>query len=178
MIDNGPQPEDFQHIKDKILDYLSRQGFSERKLLQKVTDLKRHYPTTARYRFYTPEHVQKVLDELKVLGLVDDEKFARDVLHQLQGRKDGLYGIKEKMRRRLIPPDIIEKILGEWKQSGQGQDYSAIIRETKRKYERLKEKFPSAKGDYTIKGKLYAFLGQKGYVSDEIKEILRRAMEE
>lgn len=178
MNDNQPSPDDYQHIKDKILDYLSRQGFSERKLLQKVTDLKRHYPQTARYRFYTPEHVQKVLDELKVLGLVDDEKFCRDILRQLLDRKDGLYRIKDKMRRRLIPPAIIEKVLGEWKQSGVAQDYTAIVRETKRKYERLKEKFPSPKEQYAVKGKLYAFLAQKGYGVEEIREIIKRAVEE
>ncbi len=172
-----PTPEDYQHIRDKILDYLSRQGFSEKKLLQKVTDLKKHYPNSRRYLFYTPEHVQKVLDELKVVGLVDDEKYCRDVLRQLQDRKDGVYRIKEKMRRRLLPPAVIETVLGEWKRSGVAQDYTAIVRETSRKYERLKEKYPSKKEQYTIRGKLYAFLGQKGYELDQIKEILGKAMD-
>ncbi|MFH1207131.1 MAG: regulatory protein RecX [Patescibacteria group bacterium] len=177
MIDNQPTPKDYQHIKEKIIDYLSRQGFSEKKLLQKVTDLKRHYHTTRRYDFYTSEHVQKVLDELKAVGLVDDEKFARDILRFLQGRKDGLYRIKDKMRRRLIPTEIINKVLGEWKRSGAVQDYAAIVRETKRKHVRLKEKYPSPKKQYEVKGKLYAFLGQKGYGAEEIKEILRQSME-
>ena len=173
---NEPSPEDYQHIKEKIIDYLSRQGFSEKKLLQKVTDLKKHYPRTARYEFYTTEHVQKVLNELKDMGLVDDEKYCRDVLRNLQDRKDGLYRIKDKMRRRLIPPSIIEKVLREWKQSGVSQDYTAIVRETKRKLERLNEKHPSAKGKYVVKQKLYAFLAQKGYGAEEIKEILRRSI--
>ncbi|MDD5040551.1 MAG: regulatory protein RecX [Patescibacteria group bacterium] len=171
---SAPTPDDYQHIKDKILDYLSRQGFSEKKLLQKVTSLKRNYPSTARYLFYTPEHVQKVLDELAAVGLVDDEKYCRDVLRQLQDRKDGLYRIRQKMHRRLIPRPLIEKVLGEWKQSGTKQDYTAIIRETQRKHERLKEKHPGAKEQYTVKRKLYAFLAQKGYGAEEIKEILAR----
>ncbi len=169
---NQPTPEDYQHIKEKIVDYLSRQGYSEKKLLQKVTDLKRHYPTTLRYRFYTITHVQIVLDELKELGVVDDLRFARNVLAQLIDRKDGLYRIKEKMRRRLIPPAMIDRALKEWKQAGQGQDFTAIVRETKRKYERLKEKFPKENMGYEVRRRLYAFLGQKGYVSEEIKKIL------
>lgn len=172
---NGPTPEDYQHIKEKIVDYLSRQGFSEKKLLQKVTDLKKHYPRTQRYYFYTTEHVQKALDDLKDLGLVDDEKYAYDVLHQLQDRKDGLYRIKDKMRRRLIPPAIIEKVLGEWKRAGVSQDYTAIIRETKRKADRLNEKHPSLKGQYLVRQKLYAFLAQKGYGAEEIREILKKS---
>ncbi|MFA5051798.1 MAG: regulatory protein RecX [Patescibacteria group bacterium] len=173
-----PSQEDYQHIKEKIVDYLSRQGFSEKKLLQKVTDLKKHYPQTERYRFYTPVHVQKVLDELKGLGLVDDYAFAQSIFRQLKDRKDGLYRIKEKMRRRLIPQSVIDTVLKEWKQSGQGQDYTAIIRETKRKYERLKERFPAPNQHYEIKQKLYMFLGQKGYVADEIKTIIGQALNE
>jgi SOS response regulatory protein OraA/RecX len=56
------------------------------------------------------------------------------------------------------------------------QDYTAIIRETKRKYDRLKEKFKTPKQQYTVKSKLYAFLAQKGYGAEEIKEILRRSI--
>lgn len=176
MTDSIPTSADYQHIKEKIIDYLARQGFSEKKLLQKVTDLKKHYPHTTRYRFYTPEHVQKVLDELKDIGLVNDAKYAHEVLRQLQDRKDGVYRIKDKMRRRLIPADIIEAVLQEWEQSGVEQDYTAIIRETRRKHERLKEKYPSPKGKYTVKRKLYAFLAQKGYSADDIKEILRQIL--
>ncbi|MFA6098306.1 MAG: regulatory protein RecX [Patescibacteria group bacterium] len=172
----SPTQDDFQHIKEKIVDYLSRQGFSEAKLIQKITNLKRYYPHTRRYQFYTPENIQIVIEELKTLGLIDDEKYCREVLRHLQDRKDGLYRIKDKMRRRLIPPAIIDKVLNEWKQTGVAQDYTAIIRETKRKYGRLKEKFLLPKEQYAVKSKMYTFLAQKGYGSEEIKEILRQAM--
>lgn len=175
MTDIRPAPEDYQHIKEKIIGYLARQGFSERKLLQKVTDLKRRYPHVRRYRFYTPAHVRMVLDELKAMGLVDDMKYAREVLRQLRDGQNGLYRIKDKMFRRLIPTAIINAVLREWKESGEGQDYTAIIRETKRKNSRLKEKHPSPNEHYIVKRKLYAFLGQKGYGSDEIREILRQS---
>ncbi|MCH7493052.1 hypothetical protein IID19_05760, partial [Patescibacteria group bacterium] len=56
MLTTAPSPDDYQHIKEKLIDYLSRQGFSERKLLQKVIDLKRRYPRTKRYYFYTADN--------------------------------------------------------------------------------------------------------------------------
>ncbi|MBI5037863.1 MAG: regulatory protein RecX [Candidatus Kerfeldbacteria bacterium] len=171
----APQLEDYQHIKEKIVDYLSRQGFSEKKLLQKVTDLKRHYPRTQRYFFYTPEHVQRVIDELKEAGLIDDRRYAEEVLRQLRDRKDGVHRIKQKMYRRLIPKQIIEDVLRGWQTEGLPQDYTAIIRETKRKLERLREKHPSKKEAYKIKSKLFAFLGQKGYTVEEIKDIIIQA---
>jgi SOS response regulatory protein OraA/RecX len=107
---------------------------------------------------------------------VDDYTFAHGILRQLVDRKDGFYRIKEKMRRRLIPQSVIDKVLKEWKESGVGQDFASIVRETIRKYDRLKAKYQSPKNEYEIRGKLYAFLGQKGYVADEIKEILKRVI--
>jgi SOS response regulatory protein OraA/RecX len=175
MTTTTPSPEDYQHIKDKLYDYLSRQGFSERKLLQKVTDLKRRYPQTKRYSFYTIEHVQKVINELKEQGLIDDRKYAKEVLRQLRDRKDGIHRIREKMHQRMIPAPIIADVLQEWQNSGVKQDYSAVIRDVKRKYERLRKKYPSHKDRYAIQSKLYEFLAQKGYTPDEIKEIISKA---
>ena len=174
MTENLPTSEDYQHIKEKLIDYLSRQGFSERKLLQKVTDLKKNYPRTKRYLFYTAQNVQKVIDELKKDGYINDRKYAKDVLRQLKDRKDGIQRIRQKMYTRLIPSKIINEILGEWQEMGLKQDYTFIIRDAKRKYERLCEKFPSKKDKYTIKTKLYAFLAQKGYGPDEIKKIINK----
>ncbi len=170
-----PTAEDYQHIREKIVDYLARQSFSERKLLQKVTDLKKNYPKTKRYEFYTPVHVQKVLDEFKEQGLINDWQYARDVLRSLKDRKDGIHRIQQKMYRRLIPKEIIEAVLREWREEGKDQDYAVIIRETKRKAERLAEKYPGKREQYTNRQRLYAFLAQKGYEPEEIGEIIQRA---
>lgn len=171
-----PSVEDYQHIKEKLIDYLSRQGFSERKLLKKVTDLKKNYPRTKRYIFYDRKNVQKVIDELKKDGYIDDKKYARDVLRQLKDRKDGIQRIRQKMYRRLIPEKIINDVLGDWKEKGAKQDFTIILREAKRKYERLLEKHPSKKDVYTVKNKLYGFLAQKGYQLDEIKKIIDKVI--
>ncbi|XOU94609.1 MAG: regulatory protein RecX [Candidatus Kerfeldbacteria bacterium] len=172
MNNNLPTSEDFQHIKEKLIDYLSRQGFSEAKLIQKVTDLKRRYPKTKRYFFYTKENIIKVTNELKDLGLINDRKYAESVLRQLKDRKDGIQRIRQKMYTRLIPTSIINEVLGEWQDQGTKQDDSIIIRDAKRKYERLCEKHQAKKEKYTIQTKLYAFIAQKGYTPDQIKEII------
>lgn len=172
MTEIKPTPEDYQHIKEKIIDYLARQGFSEKKLMRKVTDLKRHYPRTKRYFFYIPEHVQKVINQLKEQGIINDHQYAEEVLCQLRDKKDGIHRIRQKMFSRLIPVSIIEKVLASWKEQGSKQDFARIIREAKRKYERLLEKFPNKKDSYTIQSKMYAFLAQKGYTSEEVKKII------
>lgn len=171
---NLPTQEDFQHIKEKLIDYLSRQSFSEAKLIQKVADLKRRYPKTKRYFFYTEENIKKVIEELRNLGYIDDRKYAEGILRQLKDRKDGIQRIRQKMYTRLIPSSIINEVLGEWQDDGAKQDYTTIIRDAKRKYERLCKKHPSKAEKYTVQTKLYAFLAQKGYTPDQIKEIIEK----
>lgn len=174
MTYTNPSPDDYQHIKEKLIDYLSRQGFSEGKLRQKVIDLKRRYPRAKRYYFYTAENVQQVIDELKTLGLIDDRKYAKDVLRQLKDRKDGIHRIRQKMHQRMIPAPIIQEVLQTWQKEGVNQDYSSIIRDAKRKCQRLQEKHPSPQDSYTVKSKLYVFLAQKGYTPDEVKKIISK----
>jgi len=167
-----PTTEDFNNIRQKIIDYLSRQGFSERKLLQKVTDLKKNYPKTKRYFFYTRPNVQKVIDEMKQEGYIDDLKYAKDVLRQLKDRKDGIQRIRQKMYRRLIPEKIISEVLGRWQQQGTKQDYSIIVRNAMQKKKRLEEKYPGKKNEYDRNQRMYAFLAQKGYLPDDIDKII------
>lgn len=167
-----PTQEDYQHIRDKILEYLSRQGFSEKKLIEKVTRLKKSYPHTKRYRFYTHEHVTRVTGELKEEGVINDHVYAQDVLRQLLNKKNGILRIKQKMYRRLIPPEIIDEVLHEFELTGRQQTYDKIVRDVKNKLLRLKEKGVPARQHLP---RVYAFLAQKGYLPDDIKHILKQS---
>lgn len=174
MVDIHPTEEDFKNIRNKILDYLSRQGFSERKLLEKVTRLKKNYPHSARYTFYTSRWIQRVIDDLKKEGFIDDKKYAQDVLRQLKNKQDGILRIKEKMYRRLIPPSIIEEVLAGFNREGRTQSYEKIIKNVKRKKEELqRKKIP--KKEHQMR--LYAFLAQKGFLPDDIQQIMQQTQE-
>lgn len=165
--------ETYSHIREKIIDYLSRQGFSERKLFLKVTNLRKRYPTTARYAGYIGSNVQEVLNDMRREGLIDDASYARDVLRQLKDKKDGPERIRQKLYRRLIPKEIIELVMSEFLREGYVQDFTSIIRETRRKEKELQRKFGASKeSSHLIWQKLYAFLAQKGYYPDDIKKII------
>jgi|GEM_PF-5858995 len=168
--------ETYAHIRDKILDYLSRQGFSEKKLLHKVTDLRRRYPHTNRYAGYIASNVLKVIGDLKKEGIINDEAFARDVLRQLKDKKDGPERIRQKMYRRLIPKGIIEKVMQEFAADSFQQDFSSIVRDVRRKKEDLVDKYGrSRKASYVIWQKVYAYIAQKGYYPDDVRIIMHKA---
>lgn len=172
MHDNMDQ-ETHDHIREKIIDYLSRQGFSERKLLRKVTDLRTRYPYSQRYAGYISRNVQEVLDEMKKEGIVNDASYAREVLRQLQDKKDGPARIRQKLFTRLLPKEIIESVMREFSEKGFQQDFSKIIRDVKRKHKDLELKLGhSQKARYVIWQKLYAYLAQKGYYPEDIRKIM------
>jgi len=172
------EDEVYAHIRNKIIDYLSRQTFSEKKLLSKVLELKRRYPRTKRYEQYTASNVQRVIDDLKGEGIIDDRRYAQDVLRQLRDTTNGIRRISEKMRRRLIPQGIIREVLEDFESQGRPQDYAKIQRETFRKYSELARKHPGLPPDHPkIRTALFAFLARKGYMPDDIGEILKRCFQ-
>lgn len=174
MLNNMDQ-ETHDHIREKIIDYLSRQGFSEKKLLQKVTDLRTRYPYTTRYAGYISRNVQEVLDEMKKEGTVNDESYAREVLRQLQDKKDGPARIRQKLYRRLIPKDIVDLVMDEFEGKGFRQDFSKIIRDVKRKQKDLISKFGnSQKAKHIVWQKMYTYLAQKGYYPSDIRFIMEK----
>jgi SOS response regulatory protein OraA/RecX len=168
--------ETYNHIREKIIDYLSRQGFSERKLLLKVTKLRERYPYTARYAGYISCNVQEVIDDLKAKGIVNDESYARDVLRQLKNKKDGPERIRQKLYRRLVPKEVIELVMSEFAHEGFTQDFSRFAHDVIRKNRDLVEKHgKSKKASYIIWKKIYAYLAQKGYYPEDIRIIMKKA---
>lgn len=80
--------------------------------------------------------------------------------------------IRQKMLNRLIKKEIVEKIINQFRKKSK-QDLTRIIELTKLKREQLQKKYKGNWGKIAqINSKLYLFVQQKGYINDEIKEIL------
>ena len=168
---------DLKNIYNKMLDYLSERDYSEEKLIQKIMDLKKHYPRSRRYQNYIRENAEKALSLVKEYGFLNEERYTRNLLDYLINKKDGLRLIRQKMLNRLIKKDIVEKIIDEFRKESE-QDLTRIIELTKSKREQLQKKY---KNDWIktaqINAKLYLFAQQKGYTNDEIKKILSEIKE-
>ncbi|PKL72093.1 hypothetical protein CVV26_02990 [Candidatus Kuenenbacteria bacterium HGW-Kuenenbacteria-1] len=163
---------DLKNIYNKMLDYLSKRNYSEKKLIQKIIDLKKYYPYSQRYQNYTRENAKIAMALVKEYGFLNENQYARNLLDYLINKKDGLRRIRQKMLNRLIKKEIVEKTINEFQKKSK-QDLTRIIELTKLKREQLQKKY---KGDWKktaqINNKLYLFIQQKGYTNDETKEIL------
>ncbi|MFH1838587.1 MAG: RecX family transcriptional regulator [Candidatus Kuenenbacteria bacterium] len=163
---------DLKNIYNKMLNYLSKRNYSEEKLIQKIINLKKYYPHSQRYQNYIRENAEIAISLIKEYGFLNEEQYARNLLNYLINKKDGLMRIKQKILNRLIKKNIVEKIINEFRKKS-NQDLTRIIELTKLKREQLQKKY---KNDWKkiaqINSKLYLFIQQKGYISDEIEKIL------
>jgi SOS response regulatory protein OraA/RecX len=168
---------DLKHIYQKMLEWLSVGEVSEQRLIDRILRLKRLYPDTVRYVFYTKANAQKVVEYLRDQGLVDDRRYATRLFELLKDRKDGLRAIRRKMLARKLPKGIVDEVLNDFEQSGQSQDLEKIIALTRVKYERLHTKFGTdSKKKYQIRSKLYAWLAMRGFRPEDSKGIIEKAL--
>jgi len=171
LIEKIQNNTDLKNIYNKILDYLSKRDYSEEKLIQKITDLKKHYPRSRRYQNYNRENAEIALVLIKEYGYLDEERYARNLFDCLINKKDGLQRIKQKMLNRLIKKNIIDQLINDFQKESK-QDLTRIIELTKTKRGQLEKKYKNDRiKTIQIKPKLYLFLQQKGYTGDEIKRI-------
>ncbi len=164
---------DLQHIYQKMLAWLADGEVSEKRLVDRIVRLKKLYPDTIRYVFYTKENAQKVVEKLCQQGLVDDRKYAARLFELLKDKKDGMRVIRRKMMSRKLPMHIVDDVLKEFEENGGKQDLEKITSAAKIKYQRLHEKYGAdPKKKYQINSKVYAWLALKGFNPDESRHIL------
>lgn len=163
--------ETFTNIKTKLLDYLSRQDYSEAKLLEKVCNLKKYYPTTKRYEHYTPHNVRIVIEHMKQLGYINEIRFLENILLQGLRSEYGMQRISQKMYRKKYHKDNIKQVLENKDQFETERDYSKIQRLLERKKETLLHRYPN-ESVYELRKRLMGFLMQKGFSYEEITMLL------
>lgn len=111
-----------------------------------------------RERRFDKEIIEKVIDELKKLDLLDDEKFARAWLEErLRNRPCGRFLIKKKLLEKGISEEIVNSVLEE--------NLSRELEiELARKLMESKDKEP--------RQKLVLFLKSRGFGWEVIEEVI------
>lgn len=113
-----------------------------------------------RRKGYDPELSRQILDKLKNLGLVDDEKFARAWVNDRRLLKAvSKRRLTQELRQKRIADDIIEVVLAE-----DEADERTVLRELvvrKRQQSRYQDDL-----------KLMQYLARQGFNYDDIKSVL------
>lgn len=120
-----------------------------------------------RRKEYAPEVIDRVIERLTGLGLVDDAAFARRwVENRMLMNPRGKGALRDELRRKGIARDTADVVLGDDELLGdQGEQAMAVARAALRKY-------ASAPDKMTFTRKLGGFLQRRGFGFDTIRPVL------
>ncbi len=119
---------------------------------------------------YPEEICCEVCDMLSEKGIIDDRRYAEKLCRQLfEVKKLGEYRVKQEMRRRGIPREIIDEVTEKF--SEEDDPYTRLMELVERKYARYLD-------DENGVRKVTGALVRKGYSYSEVREVLRDFMEE
>jgi regulatory protein len=140
-------------VLNKAFAYLARRGHAEKELKDKL-----------RKKGFKGDLIDKAIRRLKELGYVDDEKFARDwIEHRLSLKPKGRIMIKRELLQKGVDILLVEKMLEiVYNRDREKKELRRIFEE--------KGRFPGS--DRRKKEKFVAGLLRRGFLWDDIKELL------
>jgi regulatory protein len=147
--------EQFCQARDYAFRLLSYRARSEQELQDRL-----------QRRGYSPEVIVRVLNRLKELGVVDDEKLARDyVAARISIGHRGKFRVVQELRKKGIAREKIAQAL----KTAPDETEAAmmVLEHFLPRYRRLDET--------TRKRRLYGLLARRGFSAETIELVLRRA---
>ncbi len=155
---------------EKLREFDSR--VSAKRIATKFLNTRRRTEKEVRDKLRLEKFDEEIIDEVtsnvKSIGLVDDEAFARAFVHDKRITKPvSSRQLINELRKKGVAKNIIEDILGEADEE-EDEDNRALKAGTK-KWEQLSRREPDKK---KRKQKLIAFLGSRGFEYAVIKDVL------
>lgn len=120
-----------------------------------------------RRKEFEPEAIERTLDRLNTLGLIDDADFARRwVENRMLMNPRGKGALRNELRRKGIDRDIAEAVLGDGELLGdQGEQALAVGRVALHKYANASDKLIFIR-------KLGGYLQRRGFSFDTIRPVI------
>ncbi|WIK64938.1 regulatory protein RecX [Gleimia hominis] len=122
-------------------------------------------------RGFQPEPIEEALQRLVDANILDDERYAR-MLVRTRHAERGLVGraLVEQLRRKLIPPDVIEQALDEVDEDNTDRVASELVRKRLRTMGGVDRK--------RQRQRLLSMLARKGYPPSQSIRVISEVMEE
>jgi regulatory protein len=119
-----------------------------------------------------PADIDLVIDDLLSLGLLDDEKFARDWIENRQHfRPTGVVRLRQELFAKGIDREIVDQAVREYKSNA--DEFPAALDLAKRKM-KLYRKLDAD----TTKRRLAGFLARRGYEASIVSKVLKELLKE
>lgn len=149
------------HIKQKAITYLARRSHSEKELYVKL-----------KLKGYEEKLINSVLNHLKELGVIDDQKFALEFAEEKWTKKHwGKNKIHSALIIKGVQSQIIKDVLKSFK-SGENE-FNVLTGIANKKLVQLKKRVNDDKKLYQ---KLITFLTGRGYDYEMSKEVCRKLL--
>lgn len=144
--------EQFRHCRDDAFRLLSYRARSEQELKERLEK-----------KGYSPEIVERVLARLRELGIVDDERLAREYVQtRISVGHKGKFRVKQELLKKGIPPETVSAALQQ--APAELEAARMVVEHYLPRYRRLDPQ--------TRLRRLYGLLARRGFAADTIEEIL------
>lgn len=139
-------------LKGVLFDLLARRDYSRHELMQKLSP-----------RAENLSDLIALLDELAEMGLQSDQRFSESFVRS-RSQRYGPLRLKQALRQKGIEATQLNQALDEAEMDWQAQAHTLI-----------QQRFPTFdRQDIKQKAKVYRFLAQRGFSSDQIHAALAR----
>ena len=157
---------------EKLREFDSR--VSAKRIATKFLNTRRRTEKEVRDKLRLEKFEEEIIDEVtsnvKSIGLIDDEAFARAFVHDKRITKPiSSRQLTNELRKKGVAKNIIEDILGEADEEESEDDRA--MKAASKKWEQLLRRETD---DKKRKQKLIAFLGSRGFEYSIIKDVMRK----
>lgn len=125
-----------------------------------------------RVKSASPADIDLVIADLLSLGLLDDEKFARDWIENRQHfRPTGVVRLRQELFVKGINREIVDQAIGEYKSNA--DEFPAALDLARRKMKLYRKLDVN-----TTKRRLAGFLARRGYEGSVVSKVLKELLKE
>lgn len=115
---------------------------------------------------FDPDQVTEALAELEAAGLIDDERFAAELVRSHAGRLSGARAIRHALRQRGVAPELVEAALAQ-----AGDEFDKAVELAHRRASRMRGLPPEVAAR-----RLSGLLLRRGYGHDVATSAVRAAL--
>ena len=127
---------------------------------------RRELETRLRAAGFEPEQVATALTDLERAGLIDDDRFARELARAKSGRLDGNRNVRSALAKAGVAPQLTDEVVADL-----GEEGGRAQQLAERKAARMGGLAPEV-----AYRRLHGFLMRRGYAPDLARDAARRAL--
>lgn len=143
-------------VREQALRWLDRRAYARGELARRL-----------RFKQFPPEAIERVLDRLQSVGLLDDEAFAREwVRSRTRAGAMGSRRVRQELKQKGIADEVINVLWAENAPGSEGESCEDLARKKWRSFRTLERE--------TARRRLLGFLTRRGFALEDALRAVER----